>query len=286
MNSSGDIGELAQSLTIFQSQIQTVQKDSAGYGYRYASLAAVAREVYGPMCEVGLSISQVLDCTPTGTPALTTVLMHKSGQWLSGSYPLEPAGMKGVNSAQQFGAAISYARRYGLCAVLGLATEDDDGASLPKTNGERPQGRPSSQSVPEPQRGDSEPLGVSHGGTPACPECGKQMRKRNGSKGEFWGCQGYPDCRGTMNVDDAEPRPVANRNAWIDAKLSSLGIDREEFKRFLQKMRRLVAPPGERLSFDHVSDEVMDELRDPATWDKAIAKFNTTMDIAEDDIPF
>jgi four helix bundle suffix protein len=30
-----------------------------------------------------------------------------------------------------------------------------------------------------------------------CPKCNKPMRRRKGSKGEFWGCSGYPDCRGT-----------------------------------------------------------------------------------------
>ena len=49
--------------------------------------------------------------------------MHKSGQWISGQYPLP----KGLGS-QDMGKAISYARRYSLCAILGIAAEDDDGA--------------------------------------------------------------------------------------------------------------------------------------------------------------
>lgn len=35
------------------------------------------------------------------------------------------------------------------------------------------------------------------GNTIECPKCSKPMRRRKGSKGEFWGCSGYPDCRGT-----------------------------------------------------------------------------------------
>lgn len=34
------------------------------------------------------------------------------------------------------------------------------------------------------------------GDVPACPECGKPMRKRKSQTGEFWGCSGYPECRG------------------------------------------------------------------------------------------
>ncbi len=35
---------------------------------------------------------------------------------------------------------------------------------------------------------------------PVCPKCGKPMRKRKSVKGEFWGCTGYPDCKGTREV--------------------------------------------------------------------------------------
>lgn len=33
-----------------------------------------------------------------------------------------------------------------------------------------------------------------------CPNCNKPMRRRKGSKGEFWGCSGFPDCRGTREI--------------------------------------------------------------------------------------
>lgn len=35
---------------------------------------------------------------------------------------------------------------------------------------------------------------------PECPRCGKPMRRRKSAKGEFWGCAGYPDCRGIRPV--------------------------------------------------------------------------------------
>lgn len=35
---------------------------------------------------------------------------------------------------------------------------------------------------------------------PSCPRCGKDMIKRNGSRGIFWGCSGYPVCTSTMNI--------------------------------------------------------------------------------------
>lgn len=38
---------------------------------------------------------------------------------------------------------------------------------------------------------------------PACPSCGKQMRKRKAPKGDFWGCSAYPACRGTRETEKA-----------------------------------------------------------------------------------
>jgi restriction system protein len=35
---------------------------------------------------------------------------------------------------------------------------------------------------------------------PQCPQCEKTMRKRRSAKGEFWGCPGYPECRGTREI--------------------------------------------------------------------------------------
>jgi len=49
---------------------------------------------------------------------------------------------------------------------------------------------------------------------PACPECGKPMRRRRSKKGDFWGCSAYPDCRGSRDFGDGaiqDARP-ANRD--------------------------------------------------------------------------
>ncbi|MCL5281085.1 MAG: four helix bundle suffix domain-containing protein [Planctomycetes bacterium] len=35
---------------------------------------------------------------------------------------------------------------------------------------------------------------------PECPLCGKPMRRRNSTKGRFWGCGGFPDCKGTRPI--------------------------------------------------------------------------------------
>lgn len=39
--------------------------------------------------------------------------------------------------------------------------------------------------------------------TPECPQCDKPMQKRSSNRGEFWGCSGYPECKGTRQIEEA-----------------------------------------------------------------------------------
>ena len=41
---------------------------------------------------------------------------------------------------------------------------------------------------------------------PACPVCGKPMQKRTSSRGPFWGCTGFPECKGTRPAENLENR--------------------------------------------------------------------------------
>ncbi len=36
--------------------------------------------------------------------------------------------------------------------------------------------------------------------SPECPQCSKPMRRRSSARGEFWGCSGFPDCKGTRPI--------------------------------------------------------------------------------------
>jgi four helix bundle suffix protein len=37
--------------------------------------------------------------------------------------------------------------------------------------------------------------------SPPCPQCAQPMRRRRSAKGEFWGCTGYPACKGTKPLE-------------------------------------------------------------------------------------
>lgn len=151
MNKSDQINELAAALAKVQAIMSGASKDSENPFFRskYADLTAVWDAVRAPLSENGLSIAQVskiaeplfyqaTDKNNVETTVMQlgviveTVLMHSSGQWLSGEcyFPIVK------NDPQGVGSAITYGRRYGMKAMLGVVDEDDDGnaASGGKSN--------------------------------------------------------------------------------------------------------------------------------------------------------
>jgi hypothetical protein len=80
----------------------------------------------------------------TGLIHLTTMLAHSSGEWLSSEWPVCP--ISETAAPQRMGAALTYARRYALFTLVGIAGEDDlDAPDLPAP---RPQAAPSAASQP------------------------------------------------------------------------------------------------------------------------------------------
>jgi hypothetical protein len=129
MDQSPSIANLAAALAHLQGHLANVAKTSTNSILRnkYADLAAVRDATAGPLADAGLAVVQTAVVLEGGQPGLRTALVHTSGEWIGGTLPLKATGNKGVNDMQALGAAITYARRYGLLAILGLATDDDDG---------------------------------------------------------------------------------------------------------------------------------------------------------------
>lgn len=107
-------------LLALQKELRPVPMDSNNpyFNSKYASLTAVIDHVKPQLTKHNFFMTQLLNGA-----SLETKLIHISGKELSSSYPLHPD----LSNAQKFGANLSYARRYALMAILGLATEDDDG---------------------------------------------------------------------------------------------------------------------------------------------------------------
>lgn len=127
MEKSEQINELALALSKAQAMMTFAIKDKTNPHFRsdYADLASVLSAIRDPLSKNDLSISQL----PDGNN-LVTILMHKSGQWLSSTTPI----LTTKNDAQGYGSGITYARRYALASIAGIAQDDDDAneASAPQ----------------------------------------------------------------------------------------------------------------------------------------------------------
>ena len=130
LHMSERIGELAGALSKAQSCMSKAKMDSINpfFHSNYANLAAIWDVCRESLSANGLAITQVTSVEGERV-VLTTVLLHNSGQWLSGDYPLSPV----KSDPQSMGSAVTYARRYALSAILGIvADEDDDGEATMK----------------------------------------------------------------------------------------------------------------------------------------------------------
>ena len=91
---------------------------------KYADLGAVIEVVREPFFDNGLSYIQ-FPIEDNGRIGVETILMHVSGEWISNSFTVQLS----KQDAQGAGSAITYCKRYGLQAVAGIPSEDDDGNS-------------------------------------------------------------------------------------------------------------------------------------------------------------
>jgi hypothetical protein len=131
MKTSETLNELATALAGFQGEAEVVSKDSTNpfFKSRYASLPNVVKSAAPLLAKHGLSVSQFLGHDELGD-TLTTILLHKSGQYIADTMHLRPI----KDDPQAQGSATTYGRRYAYMAATGLvADEDDDGnhASAP-----------------------------------------------------------------------------------------------------------------------------------------------------------
>ena len=124
MERSESINELALALSKAQGEITGAIRDSTNPHFRskYADLSSVWEAIRAPFSKHGLGIVQGLSSVDGGV-SCETLLTHSSGQWISSSLTI-PADKL---NAHGYGSAATYARRFGLQAIAGIAPIDDDG---------------------------------------------------------------------------------------------------------------------------------------------------------------
>lgn len=145
MQQSESIKELATALCFAQAEMGGAVKDSNNPFFKssYADLTSIIKALKEPFANHGLSYVQ-LPITSEGGKGIgvTTMLMHKSGEWLQSEYllPMVKADPQGA------GSAITYARRYALQAMAGIPAVDDDGeAAMLRHEPTLPDGVPASE---------------------------------------------------------------------------------------------------------------------------------------------
>jgi hypothetical protein len=139
---SESIGTIAAALAKAQAELTNPEKSQvatirspfpreADRSFRYASLASgldIVRKVLGKH-EIATVQTTAID-QEAGFIRLTTLLAHASGEWVSSDWPVCPVAE--TAAPHRMGAALSYARRYALFTLVGIAGEDDlDAPDLP-----------------------------------------------------------------------------------------------------------------------------------------------------------
>ena len=130
MRTSESQVEISKALADFHAEMTSVKKGSANPFFKsnYADLSDIKSAADPLLAKHGLSVTQ----HPEGShddQVLTTRLMHASGEWQESTMPLYIPKA----DAQGQGSAVTYGRRYAYSAIVGIATEDDDGNAATAT---------------------------------------------------------------------------------------------------------------------------------------------------------
>lgn len=123
MERSPTLSEIFQAVLEAKRNINPPAKNKKAVYGRYADLEAILTAVEPALAEQGLVITQAVFTNEFG-PFLRTNLVHaESGQSITSEVPLLS---KDKNDPQKLGSAITYARRYGITALLSIVADDDD----------------------------------------------------------------------------------------------------------------------------------------------------------------
>lgn len=135
---SEKLGTLAKALASAQAEIEDAKKDRQNPHFKnwYATLSSVRAAVTPALSKHNIAVTQLNEPHGPDGVCVVTMLIHESGEWLSSSLYV-PVSKK---DPQGFGSALSYARRYALAAIVGIASdEDDDGEQASKLSAPKAQ---------------------------------------------------------------------------------------------------------------------------------------------------
>ena len=109
MRTSESLANIGAALSTAMGEIENVEKNKAGYGYKYADLAQVLEVARPIMAKHGIAVVQAPH-NEAGGVAVTTRLIHSSGEWIEETLILPVETTKNLSAAQASGVATSLMR--------------------------------------------------------------------------------------------------------------------------------------------------------------------------------
>lgn len=187
MRTSEQVGDFASALVAAQAEIpnpdrnRTVKvktNNSGEYSFTYTTLDHVFEVVRPILYKHGLGFMQSPASDETGAIFVTTRIWHKSGQWIESDSPR--IALRDKDGPQQAGSLVTYLKRYSICGLLGIATEEDDDGNAASGNTATTIERP------------------------ACPACGEKKAVFKDKNGPGWYCWRKKEGCGHQWEPDAE----------------------------------------------------------------------------------
>lgn len=123
------MNNLLKALAEFQHEVPTIQKNTTGYGYKYADLPTIFDVIKPLLKKHGLGFFQHLGTLDGVTYLQTTIYHVESGEKIDSQVEIPNVQLAKMNDYQAFGSGVTYYRRYALACSLTLITDvDNDGA--------------------------------------------------------------------------------------------------------------------------------------------------------------
>lgn len=125
MRQSESIKNLLPALMDAQKEIPTMPKNAKAYGYKYTDLDTITSVIKPILARHNISYMQSVGMDDEGRSTLTTRIFSRDGEYIEDVTTLPVIQSAKNNSAQTMGMAITYVRRYALCAMLGITSDED-----------------------------------------------------------------------------------------------------------------------------------------------------------------
>jgi len=207
----------AEMPTVAKGRTAQVKSEKGSYSYTYAGLADVAEAVYPILAKHGLAF--------TALPAngqLVGMLLHSSGQSLTGSLPISGG------TPQALGSSITYGRRYLLGCMTGLVTDDDDDGQIAAAT---PKPRAAAKSQPAPESAKSQPA----------PDKGEKDPETEKARRAMWAVahEKFPD--------EAEFRTWIAKGLGLEPDVSLSTLTRAQMVETTGHLRDLDTPDGQNI---------------------------------------